>query len=1253
MVADGSEKITFGNQTTVQGDVFGGNKYDIKFYVLASISRDGKVDWSKYRQQRQTQVEEPYKFLSYYETIDADIFFGREVVSNLLCTKISNHKLVLINGKSGSGKTSLINAGIIPLLVAQGYFTMVFRDYGYPTATIKAGLTNLKDTNIDLSNSNTLLDCLRTTIEQTERPVAIFLDQFERFFLNLLPDKRKQFVKELKNCFNEVNEINAQNMNMVISLREDFYGKLGEFWQDIPEFNTESYHHYLKPLNQKEATDAIEKPLERMQVKIGYDSKFLANCLVPGLLQRSERESNKQIEPVHLQIVCNRLFKEVRTHYHQDLKAGKIVTINQTLYDELGGVERILQRYVELILEQHYSYRKQQDEVKSVLQQMVTSGGTREFKSVVKIAENINLDKKRVTEIIQQLDQSRLIETIPAEVDAERQYSITHEYLSKQINQWYTLNQLEEKRATELYERCLVNWKLNQRNRIPRSQLKFLQKYKPMLLRWKPEGKQLFRESEWLYHGLNVSVTLGIITLVGVTIATLISQRNAVISQVRASLQASEASFLSSNKELDALLAALRAGKTLKQEPILQFPFFRPEPQLMNQTSKALQQAFYNIREYNRLETNIDNPLPISGVSYSPNGKLIATASYDKTVKLWNYNGKLVKTLSKHKDKLGCVTFNSNGKLLASAGRDKTILWNYDGILLKTFPAHHDEEISYALPCVAFSPTKEILATTGYDKTVKIWNLDGKLQRVITGHTASVWGINFSPDSEILVSASRDGTVRFWNVNDGRNLGITYPNPDSGVITHVRSATFSKDGNILVTSADNGEVVIWQVIRNHDSVSLNFLKKINAFDDWALGASLSADGKWIASVSSEGEIKLWKIKGNLLETMPGHLGSALGVTFSADSKTLITTGLDGLVKFWSTEGYFLSNFGAEHNSHYRIDFSPSMNIIASASWESEIDEWTVKLWKLNGELFKAPLTGYANDEIKDISFSHDGKMLATAAWGGTVKVWNMKSLTAQNISEGQHFSTVSFSPDGNFLAHDYGRKIMLWKIREGSIDKSSSKIIPKNSYAHQDIEMINKLVFSPDSSIIASASPDTTIKLWSIEGDLLKTLTGHNDWIRWISFSPDGKLLASSSNDGTVKIWNLREGKLLRTLVGHDGVVEAVEFSTDGNLIASVGEDKTLRIWTKDGNLLNTLQGHTEAVYGVSFSPDSKIVASASWDGSIKTWSTETLKFDELLVRGCDWLHDYLKTNPKVAPADRNLCDDIPPPDSQKQALKN
>ncbi|MEA5600699.1 NACHT and WD repeat domain-containing protein [Nostoc sp. UHCC 0252] len=189
-------------------------------------------------------------------------------------------------------------------------------------------------------------------------------------------------------------------------------------------------------------------------------------------------------------------------------------------------------------------------------------------------------------------------------------------------------------------------------------------------------------------------------------------------------------------------------------------------------------------------------------------------------------------------------------------------------------------------------------------------------------------------------------------------------------------------------------------------------------------------------------------------------------------------------------------------------------------------------------------------------------------------------------------NSVTFSPDHSLIASaSADTTIKLW-LPDGSLFKTLS--------GHEDV--VNSVSFSPDGQIVASASQDKTVKLWSREGVLLVTLLGHQGVVNSVSFSPDGQIIASASTDKTVKLWS-RNGKLLKTLPGHDSAVLSVTWSTDGQTIASGSADKTVKLWSRDGKLLKTLQGHEDAVKSVAWSNDGKTIASASLDQTIKLWN--------------------------------------------------
>jgi len=316
---------------------------------------------------------------------------------------------------------------------------------------------------------------------------------------------------------------------------------------------------------------------------------------------------------------------------------------------------------------------------------------------------------------------------------------------------------------------------------------------------------------------------------------------------------------------------------------------------------------------------------------------------------------------------------------------------------------------------------------------------------------------------------------------------------------------------------------------------------------------------------------------------------------------------------------------------YNVNFSPDGQIIASAS-----EDKTVKLWNREGKELK-PLEGHS-DRVWSVSFSHNSQTIATASWDNTVKLWDRKgNVIDPPLKEHTDWVfSVSFSPDDQTLASvSRDRKVILWDLGKKDI---------KQQWNSKHKDHVVDVSFSPNGKIIATASDDGTVKLWNQNGTLLRTLEEHSNQVNSVSFSPDGKTIATASDDDTVKLWN-QNGTLLRTLKGHSERVMSASFSADGQTIATASFDKTVKLWKLDGTLLKTLQGHDDWVWDASFSPDGRTLASASRDRTIRLWpldSSELLpELTELLVRGCQLLHDHWKNEPNVQESDRRLCDGI------------
>jgi WD40 repeat protein len=668
-------------------------------------------------------------------------------------------------------------------------------------------------------------------------------------------------------------------------------------------------------------------------------------------------------------------------------------------------------------------------------------------------------------------------------------------------------------------------------------------------------------------------------------------KRNSTIAYVELKVAASEAAFLS-GQELTSLLEALRAGHQLKSldKSVLNMTSITD---LQTRVSGALYQAVYNVKEYNSLEKHDQ---AVEGISFSPDGKMLASASDDSTIKLWNLDGNELRTLKGHERAVLDISFSPDGKMLASASYDNTIkLWSLDGNELRTLKGQKP------FWDISFSPDGKTLASASHDNTIKLWSLDGNELRTLKGHQGRVYGVSFSPDGKTLASASDDHTIKLWSL-DGNELRTL-----EGHQGRVYSVSFSPDGKTLASASYDNTIKLWNLDGNE-------LRTLEGHQGRVYSVSFSLDGKTLASTSDDLTVKLWGIHGNELRTFKGHQSVVLDVRFSPDGKTLASASDDRTIKLWNIDGRELKTPEKQSSVIWGIDFSSDGKMLASAG-----DDGTIKLWSIDGRELRT-LKGH-QVKVSCVRFSFNGKMLASAGDDGTIKLWSIDGRELRTLKGHQRsVQDIRFSPDGNFLASTSDDDtIKLW-----SIDGRELRTLK----GHQGIS------FSPDG-ILAAASGDGTVELWSLNGRKLKILKGYQGSILYLSFSPDGKMLASANSDNSVTLWKFNEIKP-KILKGHQGTVWSIGFSPDSKTLASAG-DNSIILWNLDGIKLRVLKGHQSIVTGVSFSPDGKILASSSADKTIRFWHWNW-DLDSLMHLGCDWLHDYFITNPNVKADDRKIC---------------
>jgi WD40 repeat protein len=613
---------------------------------------------------------------------------------------------------------------------------------------------------------------------------------------------------------------------------------------------------------------------------------------------------------------------------------------------------------------------------------------------------------------------------------------------------------------------------------------------------------------------------------------TTVAQRNARESRARElSVYANES--LGNDPERSILLGMEAVSATLHFGE-------RAVPSAEDALHRALLSSFIQ-------QTLPGHSYAVWGLAFSRDGNLLATASGDKTLKLWDLaNGREVAAL-KSGEAFMDVVFSPDGRRLATArGDGRVILWEAASgqeLVLLRYRVGNIKDI-------VFSSDGKSLATSG-DRGATIWDVESGLPLArCRGHTEDVYGLAFSSDGKSLATASADNSVRVWNADSGEQLRML-------PLTGARSVAFSPDGRRLAAAGLDAKV--WDVAKGQELLSLRghtaSLSKI----------AFSPDGKRLMTASIDHSARVWDAKsGHELFELRGHAAAVMSAAFSPDGKRIATGDSDGTVKVWDATGPHELPAPLGQPESVQVTLSPNGRLIATASLDG-----TAKLWDaVNGKdlrTFGATLT--QSSGLLAVAFSPDGLHLAAGGADGVARIWDIAST----------------------------REVQTLRC---------------HSNARTAVRVVS-IAFSPDGTRIATACTDHTANIWNpVDGRLLVSLKGHSDIVTGVVFSSDGQQIATASFDGTAQLWDATTGKELRTfgkVSTQLSALLAVAFSPDGRHLAAAGADGLARIWdVASTREVQTLRGHLGRVYGVTFSPDGRYIATAGGDHNVKVWDAGT-----------------------------------------------
>ncbi len=1122
----------------------------------------------------------PYKGLEAYEMADQHHYFGRAEVVGELRNFLAEHQLMIIAGASGTGKSSLVNAGLLPLLREKQYALLSMRPGEEPLAELEA-----------LLHSDGYLQGGKA---------ALIIDQFEELITQTNePQQRSAFQQRLR----ELLDTQPENLKVIITVRSDFEpqfldGPLASLWKAsrfvVPAFSS------------AELREIVVRPA--MERVILFDPPELVDRIV-------EEVQNAPGALPMLSFTMSEMYEGLK-------RSGEFGAFRLSEYEKLGGVAGSLQTSADRLFNSLSD--AQQTALKKLMLRMISFEGGQIAKRKVFLSELVYTDPgetSTIRSVLTQLTEARLIVQSrdlndrpfvePAHDTLIQSWARLWEWVNSTGEENLLLqNRLRE--AVAVYRENGENNnllfhddpRLDQLNAVRQSGWNWFNKKEEAFIA-KSIAFRSRKRRRFITTLISTSAVLLLLTIAAVWFGFEARRQAGIARQ-----EAQSSSF--------AALAAQRAGLNPTQAVRLAEHAVRIKPD-----NESARQALQNILSNSQDQLFYQRVLPgQNAAAFSPDGRYIIGAANNGRVKIWTTGGALIRDIEAASDTVTAVQFSQDGQRFLTAGWDGRVkIWSFDGSIIFNIKCH-----DYPIDRAVFSANdRQIIVSSWGHGSLLLLNLDPTprlaaeyyapvdqpffgsrtkttyLRRVVS-REPNRGILAFSDDLKYVLSddPDRGGQLDTW-----LNTPDTSPPPAMAGLSQTNAAAFSRDSNRLLIGNRDGSV------RLLNPESGKVLELPAAIGSGITTVAISPKNNYFAAANESGTIFIWEADGQLFAALNGHSGYITNLSFSPDEQYLISSTL------LSEDRHLLWDLGQKKQSFLAYEERRNVN---AAFFTNDQQQFLVssldgvKLVDPDGNVVRNFNLGALDNASFRMDLSDDRQFFAAALFDALLIQRVSESAGRRIVAhEGKKILSVDIAPNGQrIVTTGMDGQIKIWSAVDGQLIRAIHRSGSVLSYL---------VVFTPDSEGLLLGKTSGEIEVIDLEGNSKKVIPAHDDVILFMKASHDSQYLLTGGIDGAAKLWT-SDWQLLNAYEGFKKGILSAAFSPDDQYILLGGEAGTARIYHRDGSLIQTFSEHRNMIKTVDFAPAGDVVLTGDDGGMVYLWEVKK---------------DWLSSGPvaRLSPAER------------------